>query len=90
MNIWNFNKFSAHHNINHQQTHLEQDEDEKQLVDDSDTKPEPPISYNKREKVKVRAELQCHTGHQGSQTCLISSILCTQSDYLGAGSFCVW
>lgn len=35
-----------------QQTYLEQDEDEEQLVDDSNTKPEPPVSYKEREREK--------------------------------------
>lgn len=34
----------------YQHTHLEKDEDEEQLIDDSDTKPEPPVSYKERER----------------------------------------
>lgn len=37
--------------ISHWHTHLEQDEDEEQLVDDSDTKPESPVSYRERKWV---------------------------------------
>lgn len=42
-------------------TNLEQDEDEEQFVDDSDTKPESPVSYRER-KVMVRVAATCYTG----------------------------
>lgn len=32
----------------YQHTNLEQDKDEEQLVDDTDTKPKPPVSYRER------------------------------------------
>lgn len=49
--VFTFDNEYFNMSISHRHTHLEQDEDEEQLVDDSDTKPESPVSYRERKCV---------------------------------------